>query len=447
MTEQIELPVYEQASAETAEVGSNADLRPNWIVNASVLLRHRQFLVKAAAIALLANIAIAFLIPVRYQSTARIMPPETSGSGTALLGALAGRALGGDVLGGIAASLLGGHNTGSLFINLLQSDTVTGHLVDRFQLQSIYHKRYRVDACKVLIRRTQIEQDKKSGVITITVVDASPQRARDIAQAYLDELNLMVNRTNTSSAHRERIFIENRLAAVRVELDKAEAALSNFSSTHMTVDLREQTRATVDAAAKLQGELIATQGEMTSLHEIYGDSNVRLRAAEARAANLKSELAKIGGTSASLSKGAEGGADSKDTQEGSGDFSYPPLRQLPRLAVPYGNLYRNVRVQEAVFELLTQQFEIAQLQEAKDIPVLSVIDSPGIPDKRSFPPRTLSILILNIVEGLAISTFILIRFHWRAIDPTDPRRIIAGEVSDTFRQGLRRVTGYIRRPA
>ena len=445
MTEQIEMPVYDRDFAETAETRSDADLGPNWIVNASVLLRNGRFLVRAAVIAVLANIAIAFIVPVRYQSTARIMPPETSGSGTALLAALAGKALGGELLGGLAASLLGGHSSGSLFINLLQSDTVTGHLVDRFQLQSIYHKRYRVDACKVLIRRTHIEQDKKSGVITITVTDARPDRARDIAQAYLDELNLMVNRTNTSSAHRERVFIENRLAKVRVELDKAEEALSNFSSTHMTVDLREQTRATVDAAAKLQGELIATQGEMTSLHEIYGDSNVRLRAAEARAANLKSELAKIGGNSASLSDDVDDDSDPNGTKKDSDGLSYPPLRQLPRLAVPYGNLYRNVRVQETVFELLTQQFEIAQLEEAKDIPVLSVIDTPAIPDKRSFPHRTLLILILTIVEGLAISAFIIMRFHWRAIHPADPRRRIAAEASDAFRHGLRKMLGYVRR--
>jgi capsule polysaccharide export protein KpsE/RkpR len=447
VTEQIELPVDDRVSAEAAEARCDAGLGPNWVVNASVLLRHRRFLGRAGAIALLANIVIAFLIPLRYQSTARIMPPETSASGTALLGALAGRALGGDVLGGIAASLMGGHNTGFLFINLLQSDTVTSHLVDRFHLQSVYHKRYRVDACKALIRRTRIEQDKKSGVITITVTDASPQRARDMVQAYLDELNLMVNRTNTSSAHRERVFIENRLAAVRGELDKAQEALSNFSSTHMTVDLREQTRATVDAAAKLQGELIATKGELTSLREIYGDDNIRLRTAQARAANLKSELAKLGGTSAALSKSSEDDTDSNYAQETSGDLSYPPLRQLPRLAVPYENLYRNARVQETVFELLTQQYEIAQIQEAKDIPVLSVIDSPGIPDKKSFPPRTLLILVLTIVELLAIAMFILVRFYWRAIDPADPRRKIAAEASDAIKHGLRRMYGYIRSPA
>jgi capsule polysaccharide export protein KpsE/RkpR len=447
MTLQIESPVCEQASAETTEARSDADLRPNWIVNASVLLRHGQFLVRAAAIAVLANIVIAFLIPVRYQSTARIMPPESSGSGTALLGALAGRALGGDVLGGIAASLLGGHNTGSLFINLLQSDTVTGHLVDRFQLQSVYHKRYRVDACKALIRHTRFDQDKKSGVITITVTDARPERARDMAQAYLDELNHMVNRTNTSSAHRERMFIQNRLAVVRGELDKAQVALSNFSSTNMTVDLKEQTRATVDAAAQVEAELITTQGELSSLNEIYGDANVRVRAAQARAANLRGELAKLGGTSAALLKDVDDDSDPNGTKKNSEGLSYPPLRQLPRLAVPYENLYRNVRVQETVFELLKQQFEISQIQEARDIPVLSIIDSPGIPDKRSFPPRTLSVLILTVLECLGIAGFIVVRFQWRAIDSADPRRVIAGEASDAFHHGMRKMLGYMRRQA
>ncbi len=424
-----------------------ADTTPNWIANVSVLLKHRHILLRVTCIALLMNLAIVLLIPKKFESTARIMPPESSSSGAALLTALAGRALGGDVLGGLASSLLGGHNTGALFVDLLRSGTVTGKLIDRFHLQSVYHKRYRVEAGKVLVRRTKIEQDKKSGVITITVTDVSPERARDIAQAYLDELNLLVNRTSTSSAHRERMFIEKRLGAVRTELDRAEEALSTFSSTHMTVDLREQTKATVDAAAKLQGELIVTQGELSSLEEIYGDSNVRVKAAEARVSNLKRELSKIGGSSAVAAPSDESGDDSNAARESSEGLSYPPLRQLPRLAVPYENLYLKVRVQETVFELLTQQFEIAQIQEAKDIPVLSVVDPPGIAEKKSFPPRTVLIIAFTLAELLAFSIYILIRFHWRAIDPRDPRRILAGEVSDVLKRVRIRLSGYRRRPA
>jgi capsule polysaccharide export protein KpsE/RkpR len=446
MIEQAEEHATERFSGDSASAQDDPVLAPNWIVNASVLLSQRRLLLRVAGIAFVLNLAIACLIPKQYQSTARIMPPENSGSGTAMVAALAGKALGAESLGSLAASLLGGHNTGALFIDLLRSDTITGHLVDHFQLQSIYHKRYRVDAAKALVKHTVIELDKKSGVITLTVKDVSPQRARDMAQAYLDELNLMVNRTNTSSAHRERMFIENRLAAVKSNLDRAQEALSNFSSTNMTVDLREQTRATVDAAAKIEGELIATEGELTSLQEIYGDGNVRVRAAQARAANLKKELAKLGGTSASLSKDAND-ADSSSPNAVADGLSYPALRQLPRLAVPYENLYRNARVQETVYELLTQQFEVAQIQEAKDIPVLSVIDTPGIAEKKSFPPRALLTLALTLIELLAVAAFIVLRHHWLAVDGNDPRRMIAREASGALRQTLREITAFRRRRA
>jgi len=440
MNTQTEPLQREPAHVSAPETGGVPASAPNWIANAFILLRHRRILARVAAIALLLNLAVAFLIPKHYESTARIMPPESSESGTALLSALAGRALGGELLGGLAAGLLGGHNSGPLFMDLLRSGTVTGKLIDRFQLQSVYHKRYAVDASKVLARRTKIDMDKKSGVITITVTDTSPQRARDLAQAYLDELNLIVNRTSTSSARRERMFIERRLAAVRAELDRAQDALSNFSSKNMTVDLREQTRATVDAAAKLQGELIATQGELTSLREIYGNENVRVKAAEARAANLRMELAKVGGSSAATPADSADGKDASPSSAAADGLTYTALRQLPRLAVPYANLYRTVRVQETVFELLMQQFEIAQIQEAKDVPVLSVIDSPGIPEKKSFPPRAILSLTLTIIELLLFSAFLVLRAHWREVRQNDPRRVLARETADALRQAWRGIS-------
>ncbi len=327
---------------------------PNWITNARVLWRHRGLLLRIAGIALVVNFGLVFLIPKQYDSTARIMPPERSGSDATMIAALAGRALGGDMLGSLAASMLGSHNSGALFVELLKSGSVTGPIIDRFQLVSVYHAHYRVDAAKSLARKTTILQDKKSGVITITVTDTDPVRARDMAQAYLDGLNVLVNRTSTSSAHQERVFIEHRLDTVKRDLDRAQIAMSDFSSTHSTIDIREQTRATVDAAAKLEAETVVTQGELESLQQIYGDGNVRVRAAEARLANLKRELGKLGGSSAELPPDGDP-SSRRDSRAGDPEaISYPPLRQLPRLAVPYANLYRSVRVQENIFELLTQ---------------------------------------------------------------------------------------------
>ncbi len=146
----------------------------------------------------------------------------------------------------------------------------------------------------------QITEDKKSGVITIVVEDRSRVRARDLAQGYLDELNNLVTQTNTSTAHRERVFIEQRLSAVRTNLEDAELQLSQFSSKSSAIDIQEQTRAMVDAGARVQAELLVEQSGLQSLRQIYGDGNVRVRETEARIASLQDELAKMTGSSAPL---------------------------------------------------------------------------------------------------------------------------------------------------
>lgn len=420
--------------ATQAQIGYSG--APAWLYNLHVLWLSRGLLIRIAGIAAVVSAAVAVAVPKIYVSQARIMPPEASGSSPSMLAALAQRATNNDILGGLALSMLGGHNNGALFVGLLQSASVSGRLIDRFQLLSVYRKRYRVDAAKVLARRTRITQDKKSGVLTIAVEDVDPVRARDLTQAYLDELNVVVNRTGRSPAHQERVFIETRLVEVKDKLSRAQEALSEFSSSHTAIDLKEQARATVESEAKTQGELIAAKSELDSLEQLYGDENVRVRAAEARIASLQRELEKMGGSSAPLPTGTPADAETAPP--------YLPLRQVPRLAVPYANLYREVQVQETVYNLLTQQYEMARIQEAKDIPVVNVIDAPGIPEKKSFPPRTLLTLALTAVALVIASLVLLGRRHWLLLDPRDPRRRFAHEIGDALRP-LREKFGKRRR--
>jgi uncharacterized protein involved in exopolysaccharide biosynthesis len=245
-------------------------------------------------------------------------------------------------------------------------------------------------------------------------------------------LNDVLTRSNSSSARRERLFIEKRLVTVQADLLQAEKALSEFSSVNTTLDIKEQTHAMVEAGARLQAEAIAGQSELDSLEEIYGNENVRVKAARARIGELRHELSRMSGTSAVLPE-----SDTKSASEGAGSM-YPSLRQLPRLAVPYANLYRAVRIQETVYELLSQQYEMARIEEAKDTPVVSIIDSPIVAEKKSFPPRLLVILLLTAVSVALASVFIIARNRWRQVSPNDARRILAEEVADSLRLQLRR---------
>jgi capsule polysaccharide export protein KpsE/RkpR len=423
LVEQIpQLPDYE-----TPESLTLASQKATWVENASLFWDCRRIFARVAGIVFVLSLVIALLLPKEYVSGARIMPPEQGGNTAAMLAALVGKGPAGG-LAGLAGSLLGAKNNGALFVALLHSGTVSGHLIDRFDLQRVYHKRYREDAAKRLAHLTKIIEDPKSGVITILVTDETRERARDLAQGYLDELNNLVAKVNTSSAHRERVFIEQRLNTVQAELQRAQLELSDFSSKNSTIDVKEQTRATVDAGARLEGQLIAGETELDSLRQIYGDQNVRVRAAEARNATLQRELQRANGQSSAESTGEA--IDSR--------HPYPPLRQLPQLGVRWANLYRSVRIHETVFDLLSEEYETARIEEVKSIPTVSVIDVPGLPERKAGPHRTLIVLISTVLSAVLTAAFLLARRSWLAMDDGDARRVLATRIRSTIRNRRRR---------
>jgi capsule polysaccharide export protein KpsE/RkpR len=402
---------------------SHVSVRRPWVENASLFWDHRRTFLRAAVVVFLLSIIVTLTMPSEYVSTLKIMPPEQGGNGTALLAALVGKATGGGSgLAGLAGSLLGGKNNGALFVALLRSGTISGHLIDKFDLQREYHKRYRLETAKQLARLTKITEDTKSGVITVVVTAKTRERARDIAQGYLDELNDLVARVNTSSAHREREFIERRLGTVQTELQNAQVSLSEFSSKNTTIDIKEQTKATVEAGAKLEGQLIAGETELDSLRQIYGNENVRVRAAEARVGILRRELQRANGQS----------VQNPDEVVDDGSHPYPALRQLPRLGVQWANLYRNVRIHETVFDLLSEEYEMARIEEAKSIPTIGVIDFPGYPERRTGPHRTLIVLISTALSFVLTAVFLLMRRWWLGMDELDGRRVLAGRIGATI---------------
>src|SRR5581483_7421013 len=304
-----------------------------------------------------------------YRSTTRIMPPEKQGASG--MAALAGLALGmkgtgtSTDLGMMAGDLLGSQGTGAVFMGIMRSRTLQDKIIDRFDLQLRYgHPKIgvrilREDARKVLEQNTELEEDRKSGIISVAVVDRDPQMSAALARAYVDELNGLVSTLSTSAAGRERAFLEAELVKVKKELDDADRQLSEFASKNATLDPTGQGKAMVEAAANLEGELIAAQSELRGLQSIYTDNNIRVRSLKARIGELKKQLADQAG-------GGLEGAKSSDQGENS-VLGFPSIRQLPLLGYTYANLYRRARIEETVFGVLTQQYETAKVQEAKEI--------------------------------------------------------------------------------
>ncbi|MGH9567217.1 MAG: GNVR domain-containing protein, partial [Candidatus Angelobacter sp.] len=130
---------------------------------------------------------------------------------------------------------------------------------------------------------------------------------------------------------------------------------------------------------------------------------------------------------------ADGRTDALSSDAG----AYPSLRKLPLLAYKYTDLYRQTKIQESVYEFLNQQYEIARVQEAKELPTVRVMDPAITPERKSGPIRSL-VVGLSMIVGLGLACFWIVgKNFWRQIPSDDPRRLLAAEVASVVRRKFR----------
>jgi capsule polysaccharide export protein KpsE/RkpR len=399
-----------------------------------LLWKHRRFFLRAGALGLAASMLVAFLIPRSFTSTSQLMPPDTqSSSGIAMMAAMAAKVGGG--LGSVAGDLLGVKSSGALFVGVLRSQTAQDRLIQQFNLRNVYGKRLIVDARTKLDENTSISEDRKSGIITISVTDHSPQRAAALANAYVDELNSLVAELSTSSAHRERVFLEERLKVAKRDLDQAVNEFAQFSSKNNTLDIQQEGKAMLDAAGTIAGEMIAAQSQLEGLRQIYTDNNARVRSLNARVGELRKQLEKLGGAKARTSGGstpADGRPSDPPAAVDSG-LPYPTIHSLPLLGAKYADFYRRAKIQETVYELLTEQYELAKVQEAKETPSVKVLDPGTIPEKKSFPPRLVIMFLGTFLVSAMSVMWVLGSARWQEVDSKDPRKVFVQEVASKLK--------------
>ena len=366
---------------------------------------------------------MTLLIRDRYEAVTRLMPPEgQTGSALAMLSAFMNKGTTAGNAAGIAGDLLGAKSSGGLFVGVLGSQTVKDRLIAEFDLRRVYGDSKIEDARDSLAKHTDVSEERKSGIITIRVTDHDPKRAAAMATAYVKQLDVLVAQVSTSSARRERIFLESRLQSVKQDLDAAAQRFSDFASKNTAIDVPAQGRAMVEAAARLQGELIAAESILRGLEAIYTDENVRVRSMRAKVNELREQLQKFGGEA-----DTSAGLQFKEAEP-----MYPSIRRLPILGVRYADLYRQTKIQEAVYELLTQQYELAKVQEAKEIPSVKVLDAAVVPTKKIFPPRFLLVAVLTLACLILSCFWVVGKESWEQTSPQDSGKQFLQEIAGTL---------------
>jgi uncharacterized protein involved in exopolysaccharide biosynthesis len=327
-----------------------------------------------------------------YESRAAILAPKETAAGAGLAAALGGA---GQFLG----VLPGSASNRDAFVAILKSDTMAAELVDRFRLKEHYVVRFDQDAMKVLRAVSRISVSKE-GAIVVQVEDPDPKMAADIANAYVAQLDRLFAKMGTAEGGQQRAFIADRIEKTEKGLREAEEALRRFQEQHKAVVLPEQSKGAIEAAAKVRGEIAAAGVQLEAMRAYATETNPNVVQQTKLIEELKRQLAMM--QYGQLDLPPEGGKTGKGRRE-----FHVPFDRVPELGMELIRLTREVKVQEAVFTLLTQQYEQAKIQEAKDTPTVQVLDR-AVPAQRKAKPRT--VLTMAVAGGLALFIALVVSF-------------------------------------
>ena len=331
----------------------------------AVIVKYRRMVALTTSAAFVISIVISLLLPKVYSSTARILAPQQESGLASLMGqAGAGTLTTGD--------LLGKSTSADMYAGILRSEAVKDAVIDRFNLMKVYRQKYRIDTYKEIDNKSTIVTGKRDGIVSITVQDKDPARAAEMANGFVDELGRIVAALNVSGAGQSRIFLEGRLALVKADLARAEEALRSFSMKNKAIQVSEQAKLTIEGIARLKAQLAAQEVNLATYQNYLTDSSQEIKNAKAGISSLKSQIARLEGTD---STGA-----------------ILPVGSVPTLVQEYTQLMREYKTQESLLDLLTKQYEMYKLSEAKNFPSIQIIQKARVSDKKSKPKRVRIVL-------------------------------------------------------
>jgi uncharacterized protein involved in exopolysaccharide biosynthesis len=327
---------------------------------------------------------VAMTTPATYTASVTAMPPAEKGGGAGKLGQYADLA----AMAGVALPGGGGGSVEEI-LAILDSRTLKDRLIERFALKEYYEAEFDEDAVKSFSRDFTARHDKKAGRITISVMNRVPVTAAELANAAAAEMQVLFNEIHQSSSKRERAFLESRLKVAEQDLANGQAKLADFQRAHHTIEIQSQTRATVEAVSKLQGELIAQQIELRArLASQASADNPQVQLLQQRVEGMTKAISDLAGNGS-----AEGGG------------ILLGLGALPELSIEYLGLFREVKKGEAMVTTLVSQIEGARISEVRDSEVISIIDHARTPVRKTGPKRAqmgITGLVLGGLAGLAL---------------------------------------------
>jgi tyrosine-protein kinase Etk/Wzc len=398
MTEQEIAELHINSTEEpTRQYSAEGVEKYHFLDRAITLARHRVLIVVLPLVVGVITAIVSLLLAPTYTADVKVVPPQQNQSMTAgIMGQL----------GPLASAAANGkddlrlHGPDDLYIAMLHSRTVADALIQRFSLMDLYKAKRHMDARLRLDAETKIVLSKE-GVISIAVTDRDPKRAADLGNAYVEELLKLTRTLAITEAGQRRLFFEREVQSAADELASAEQGLKKAQESTGIVQLDTQSKAMIDLLSALHAQVASKEAQVQAMSGYDTPEHPDLVRAKQELAAVRTQLSRVeaGQKGVSLS-----------------DFS---MRKVPEAGLEYLRRLREVKYRESLLELLTRQYEVARIDEAKNAPIVQVMDKAEPPEMRSWPHRTVLVLtavFLAFFVGLGLA-FLAEPFQRLKADP------------------------------
>jgi tyrosine-protein kinase Etk/Wzc len=344
-----------------------------------VLARHKKLVIGLPVVIGLIALVISLVMTPIFTGTAKILPPQQQSSGlaAAMLGQIGG-------LAGAASSIAGLKNPNDLYVGMLESRTISDNLITRFKLMERYDANTLDEARISLSKISNFENSKKDGLISVSVEDKDPQFAADLANAYIEELTKLTKTLAISDASRRRFFFEKHLKDAKRQLAEAEVALRETQEKTGMIQPEGQLQVLFSSIAQIKGMIAAKEVQIGAMQTFASSQNPDLMRAQEELRGLQAQVTKL-----------------EKKQSKSGSEFLVPTGKIPEIGIEYIRRVREVKYYETLFEMLAKQYEIAKVDESKDVSEIQILDK-AIPAERKTKPKRLLITIICLIGGGAL---------------------------------------------
>jgi len=369
-----------------------------------VILKWRRLIFwNTAAITALAVI-VTFILPSRYTATAQLLPPSDDGDMFGLSSLLGGGV--GSGLSKLKAGLSGASTPSDLMLGILSSRTVMQHVAERCSIAKYYkiRKPSPEKSVRQLKDMTKLAASD-DGIVRISVEAKTRGLAAQIANAYVAELDSFLRYSNISRGRNMRVFIEKRLGQLDTSLAVATESLKAFQELNKVVSVDDETKAAIDAYARMKSELSLQEAEYEAARSAASDENPYVGNLRRGISASRDELRKL----------EQGGGAS-----GFGVGYGVSFVRLPGVAAQFARKYQDFRIQQEAFAALYQQYEYARVLEARDAPTLTVLDYAVPPERRSSPVRSMIVVVVFIFSLAAGVCFAFVGEYFRILRDARP---------------------------